>query len=245
MKKRTDVEQLCFNFEITEREALHLLRNAGAVRLKRIAFRPNRSTIWSLTQNGTVLNLHSAYRFAPAHLLRCFAVIASASGRRSTVYKAACRAVENWSALEAAFRQLQSASGGSRRVRTVRCQGTPEEQRRFRRLYEECNQSVFAGRLPADVQLRISRRMKTRLGHVSPEGSRSRRRVGEMALNQTLFRAGCEHLLRETLLHEVAHIAAYLFEGDGGHGRAWRRWAVRLGCPPSPCISSLPPGAEA
>ena len=65
-----------------------------------------------------------------------------------------------------------------------------------------------------------------------------------MALNGRLFREGYEGLLRETLLHEVAHIAAYLFEGDAGHGRAWRRWAIRLGCPPSPCLAAVPPGAE-
>lgn len=245
MKTGTDTEQLCLDFAVTEREALDLLRNAGAMRLQRVAFRPNRSTIWSVTQNGTVLNLHSAYRFAPMHVLRCFSVIVSASEARAFAYKAACHTVEDWPGLRAAFRQLQAEGGRLRRERRIRCQGTPEERTRFRALYEECNRTVFHGRLPADVRLRISRRMKTRLGHISPEGTRTRRRVGEIALNRILFREGCEGLLRETLMHEVAHIAAYLFEGDAGHGGPWRRWAVRLGCPPSSCISSLPPAAEA
>ena len=52
---------------------LRELKERGARRLKKVRFRANRSTIWSLTQDATVLNVHVAYRRAPAGILDAFA----------------------------------------------------------------------------------------------------------------------------------------------------------------------------
>jgi len=33
--------------------------------------------------------------------------------------------------------------------------------------------------------------------------------------------------LRCTLIHELCHAAAWVFNGEGGHGRVWKMWAQR------------------
>ena len=232
------VEQLEFTFGRSESEVLRLLKREGARRLERVVFRPNRSTIWSLTQGGRVLNLHEGYRSAPLSVMRAFATIANHSRRTNARYKEACQVVRSWPGIDHAIRRLRSKSPRARaRTRTIRCQGTPEEQVRIRQLYRRLNRVRFEDRLPTDIPLRISRRMKSRLGHIAPEGTSKQPIVGEIALNRALLRKGNEAALQETLLHEMAHVAAYLFDGDAGHGAAWRAWALRVGCRPTPCIS--------
>ena len=64
-------------------DTLRELKSRGARRLKKVNFRANRSTIWSLTQDATVLNLHVAYRRAPASILDAFATIVRGRGWRT------------------------------------------------------------------------------------------------------------------------------------------------------------------
>ncbi|MBW3534879.1 MAG: hypothetical protein KY453_06630, partial [Gemmatimonadetes bacterium] len=52
---------------------LAALHARGARRLRRVSFRPNRTTIWSLTRGGTALNLHEAIRSAPPSVLDALA----------------------------------------------------------------------------------------------------------------------------------------------------------------------------
>lgn len=229
--------QLEMSFGRSESEMLRLLRREGARRLEKVAFRPNRSTIWSLTQEGRVLNLHEGYRGAPLPVVRAFVVIANHSRRSSVRYREACRFVRTWPGIDHALRRLNVRSPGRRSPRPVRCQGLPQEQVRVRDLYRRLNRTRFGDRLPTDIPLRISRRMKSRLGHMAPEGTSRNPTVGEIALNRTLLRKGNEAALEETLLHEMAHVAAYLFDGDPGHGSAWKAWARRAGCRPTPCIA--------
>lgn len=216
-------------------EFLWELRVRGAARLDRVAFRPNRSTIWSITRNGTSLNLHEAYRSAPAAILDAFAVIVG--GARGDA-RAASRAVREWPGLEAglhAARQRSEASGtGEGSVTT--CCGSPRQRAHVRAAYRHLNASRFAGALPADVPLRLSRRMTTALGHMLPGHDRARgRHVAEIALNVDLMLAGNGAERVDTLLHEMAHAADWLFEGGRGHGRSWRRWAEIAGCRPEMC----------
>jgi len=234
--RRRSAHQLELPFGRTEADVLGILRREGAQRLKRVAFRPNRSTIWSLTQSGRVLNLHEGYRAAPTSVLKAFAVIANHSRRPTSRYREACRVVRGWPGIDHALRRMHRPGSGRAASRPIRCQGTPQEQLRVRRLYERLNRTRFGDRLPTDIPLRISRRMTSRLGHIAPEGTSRNPLVGEIALNRSLLRKGNEEALRETLLHEMAHVAAYLFDGDSGHGEAWRTWARRAGCRPAPCI---------
>lgn len=236
--RRKPPQQLDLGLSWSETEVLRALRRGGARRLEQVVFRPNRSTIWSLTQKGRVLNLHEGYRRAPIEVIRAFAVIVRHAARPNAAYREACRAVQGWPGIDRALRTLrQRRARAAAPTALVRCQGTPEEQLRMRKLYDRLNRTRFKGRLPEDIPLRISRRMRSRLGHMAPEGSPRRPIVAEIALNRTLFRRGNEAVLRETLLHEMAHVAAYIFDGEADHGDAWRAWAVRAGCEPAPCIS--------
>lgn len=239
-RKDARLQQLALELEPrrTGAEVLQLLRSAGAKRLVRVTFRANRSTIWSLTRGGRALNLHEAYRTAPVSVLRAFGVVASRANRPDGSYRNACRAVREWPGLDYALhRQRDVSKDVDVQRRSTPCKGTVEERARMRALYDRLNETRFRGRLPTDIPLRISRRMKTRLGHMAPAGNTGAPAVGEIALNRALFLTGNEAVLSETLLHEMAHVAAYLFDGHAGHGPPWRRWAMEAGCHPGPCIA--------
>ena len=42
-----------------------------------------------------------------------------------------------------------------------------------------------------------------------------------------------------TLLHEMAHVVAWVGAGDRGHGRPWRLWAMRVGTRPTACARGV------
>jgi len=223
------------------------LRGLGARRLKRVVFRANRVTIWSLTQRGTVLNLHEGYQVAPRSVVDAFAVIASDWQRPSQRYRTAARRVREWSelqdALDQARRSRRRASGRARPA--VRCCATPEQRVFLRALYAHLNRSRFADRLPKALPLRFSARMKRRLGHMSSEeparrgptaGPRNARElveVLEIALSVDLLLPGNEDALIDTLLHEMAHVADYMTRGTTDHGPEWEAWAIQAGCDPT------------
>jgi len=227
----------------SEDRFLELLRRHGARRVRAVAFRPNRSTIWSLTRRGTVLNLHEGYRDAPARIVHAFAVIAKEPGRRSRAYREATREVREWPGIEAALRRVAARRSSARGVRgrpaTAPCSGTGAEREALRRLYDHLNDARFDGLLPADLTLRLSARMRSRLGHMMPGRDAGRRRVVEIALNRDLMARENRAERVDTLLHEMAHAAAYLYDGDAGHGPAWRRWARRVGCDARACSDAL------
>lgn len=75
--------------------------------------------------------------------------------------------------------------------------------------------------------------MTRRLGHVRYHREEDGRpSVIELALSRDLFLPGNEVHLRDTLLHEMAHIEAWLEHEHGGHGPVWKRIAQRVGCEP-------------
>ena len=80
-------------------DTLRELRSRGARRLKSVNFRANRSTIWSLTQDATVLNLHVAYRRAPASVLDAFATIVRGRGWKTVAVREASEVVHGWPGL--------------------------------------------------------------------------------------------------------------------------------------------------
>lgn len=73
--------------------------------------------------------------------------------------------------------------------------------------------------------------MTKRLGSVRfGRSRRGRYVVHELALNLALFSPINWNVLAESILHEMAHVAAILHDGETGHGPAWRRWARSVGC---------------
>jgi hypothetical protein len=223
---------------LTSHDFLDALHHRGAKRIRHVRFRNNRSTVWSLTQRGTVLNVHAAYRKAPARLLDSFATLAIEGGVGSPASRHAARELSEWPDVARAIRTARDKHAASAERHTSG-QGpdggsTPQQQAYLRALYRYFNRTRFGNKLPHDIPLRISHRMKSALGHVlpgaRPDGSRY---VVELALNVDLLLAanGAERV--DTLLHEMAHVADYLESGNRGHGRSWREWARRVGCQPT------------
>ncbi len=92
------------------------------------------------------------------------------------------------------------------------------------------NREWFAGLLPEGVTIRLSQRMVRRFGHVEYRRVRGQRVVAEIALNIDLMIEGNERPLLDTLMHEMAHVEAWVRCGHVGHGEPWRRIALRVGC---------------
>lgn len=223
---------------LTSSDFLLELRYRGATRLSRVAFRRNRSTVWSLTQGGTVLNVHTAYRAATPSLLDAFATLAREGGIDSADSRRAATAVREWPILATAIREARETHrarhvGESDRDPT-HCCATTEQRAYVRALYRYFNATRFGGRLPGNVPVRLSRRMKSALGHMLPgENPHRHRYVVEIAMNVDLMLEGNGAERIDTLLHEMAHVADYLSSGHRGHGGSWREWARRVGCQPT------------
>ncbi|HLU24617.1 MAG TPA: SprT family zinc-dependent metalloprotease [Longimicrobiales bacterium] len=229
----------------TEETFLGALRARGATRLRKVSFRPTRSTIFSLTRGGAVLNLNAAFRASPPPLLDAFAVIATARSRRSQAYRNAVRRVCEWPPLVEVIteaRRAYSAARAAARTAAIRagipsapCCATPEQRAYLRSLYRTLNRERFGGRLPENLPIRLSNRMRRRLGQVRFDVIDGERVVVDIALNVDLMLEANDAQRLDTLLHEMAHAEAYLFHGDRGHGAHWKRIARRVGCEPRAC----------
>jgi hypothetical protein len=220
----------------TANDFLNELRLRGVTRVRRVCFRRNRSTVWSLTQGGTVLNVHAAYRGATPLLLDAFATLAREGGVRSARSRNAAQEISAWPQLTSAIHDARMAHQARRLTAetATHCCATPEQRAYLRTLYTYFNRTRFDGRLPDRVPVRLSSRMKSALGHVIPgESEEQGRLVIEIALNVDLMLSGNGAERIDTLLHEMAHVADYLETGERGHGRSWRTWAQRVGCQPT------------
>lgn len=225
----------------SERELLALLRDRGAVRLRAVRLRRNRSTIWSLTRQGTQLNLHRAFAAAPASLVTRFVAIVNDGGLATERAREASRIVSDWPPLGDDLAQIRaeaSRAGVSSRGSGVGpCCGTEGQRRYLGRLYRYLNRTRFGGQLPVTIPIRLSNRMRSRLGQMVPGEIEGRRRVLEIALNVDLMLAGNGHARLDTLVHEMAHAADWLFDGEAGHGSTWKWWAESAGCESVACSS--------
>ena len=227
--------------QLSSHELLNELRGRGARRLRRVTLRSNRSTIWSLTQNATALNLHQGYAVSPPDVLDAFATIVKNRARDIDEVWEAREVVREWPGLTPFLEEAQAAHAGKRRAQALcedgggmtHCCGTPEQRAYVRAIYRYFNHTRFGGALPGDIPVRLSNRMKSSLGHMLP-GHRERdgRYVAEIALNVDLLLRGNGAERIDTLLHEMAHAADYLRGGERGHGASWRDWAMRVGCRP-------------
>ena len=251
----------------TEERLLAALRGAGARALERVRFKRNRSTIWSLTAGGTALNLHEGYRSAPWSRLRHFSTIARRPDRSHPDTRDAMAEVKAWPGLEPALERARRADVGGRtgrvagsgRVRPGPCCASPAQLAWLRALYDRLNRERFGGRLPGGLHLRLSRRMRSRLGHMRGHVADGRRYVVEIALSVDLMLEGNGRVRVDTLLHEMAHAADWLADGGRGHGPGWKAWARTAGCEPRACtrttvirrrradeeVRRVPPGMDA
>lgn len=229
---------------------LAALRQRGVRGVRRVGFRCNRSTILSLSAGGGRLSLHSAFAHATPRILDALAVYLTEGTLRTPGFRRASRTIRTWRRLEramAAERRRNGVRGGRRRQRRTEkpapgpCCATLAQRRYLEGVYRHYNRSLFGGRLPDDVCLRLSSRMSSRLGQVKLWRDRwGRRSVIELALNADLMLPENDANRVDTLLHEMAHIEAWLVYGDGGHGEAWKEIARRVGCIDLACAGRGP-----
>jgi hypothetical protein len=213
-------------------ELLKELRSRGARRLELVTLRANRRRIWSLTAGGARLNLHRAFARSSDEVLDDLTLIAREARRNSRRYRAAAERVAGWPVVVEAMRELEREA--ARKPRSPGpCCATPEQRAYLEDAYREINRRRFGGRLPALVPLRLSGRMRSRLGQMMPGRDEDGLfRVVEIALNADLMLPENDAIRTETLVHEMAHVADLLEHGNVGHGPTWRRIADLAGCDP-------------
>ncbi|MEX0907796.1 MAG: SprT family zinc-dependent metalloprotease [Gemmatimonadota bacterium] len=209
-----------------EDEFLGALRARGATFVEVVRFRPNRARLISLSADRRRLNLHECFRAAPARVIDAVATFATAPAR-SRAFREAVEKMREWHEGQVAEYGLGEP---------VASCGTSAQIAYLESVYGQLNASHFRTCLPATLPIRLSDRMSRRFGHVSyartVEGDR---KVAELALNIDLLLPGNERALLDTLLHEMAHIEAWLAHGHREHGRMWREVARRVGCEAKAC----------
>jgi hypothetical protein len=219
--RRVDAAQLTLVLPdvAVPRNADELLARLGALGLRRIsACRLTRNRNVMVSYRGTELRLHQGYLDAPEEIHR--ALVTFVEGRTRADRARARRTL-------LAYPIAVDPSARRRR------QGThPDDARLAERLTEWhriYNEQHFGGEL-RPIAVRVSRRMKGRLGHytsTTPVGD-----APEIAISRRhLRRHGWDEAL-QTLLHEMVH----QWQDEQGlaidHGRAFRQKARAVGISP-------------
>lgn len=190
-------------------------RALGLSRVDELKLTRNRRTMVSI--RGRTLRVHRGYRDAPIEVQQAVVDFVMRSGSSRT---AARSAITTWAA------QIQHDDRPARVERTH-----PEDTPIVARLVEchaRFNAERFGGVLGTPV-MRVSRRMKARLGHYAP----GRRGIGaEIAISvRHLRRDGVREALH-TLLHEMVH----QWQDEAGlpldHGAAFKKKAREVGVVP-------------
>jgi len=213
-RRRPDPAQLSFDLDGAPRTADQLLarlRALGLERITRCRLTRNRNVMVSF--RGRDLRVHEGYLAAPADVHQ--AIVAFVEGRTRAERRAAQRHIVSF--------RVDTPKGPSRRERT-----RPDDRLLAVKLAEwhaQLNADHFGGTLTT-IPVRISRRMRSRLGHytaaTSAEGA-------EIAISwRHLRRHGWDEALH-TLLHEMVH----QWQDENGHGldhgRVFRAKAREVG----------------
>lgn len=198
-RRPPDPAQLSLDLETAPRNADELLARLRGLGLKRIArCRLTRNRNVMVSFRGRDLRVHEGYLKAPVEVHQ--AIVAFVEGRTRTERRTAQRHIVSF--------RVEAAAGPSRRERT-----RPEDRLLAVKLAEwhaELNANHFGGTLKT-IPVRISRRMRSRLGHYSAANSAE---GAEIAISwRHLRRHGWDEALH-TLLHEMVH----QWQDENGHG---------------------------
>lgn len=204
-----------------------------------VRFKKNRGRIISVARDGSTLHIHACFQEADEAAMHAVATFLKA-GRRSYAYREAVKAMREFFDAHApkyvALTGEEEDHRVTRDVQRLPCVGTTPQRDFLREAYARFNSTLFNNRLPSVVCMRLSDRMKSRLGHVRYHVTATGERVIlELALNVHLMLPRNESVLLDTLLHEMTHIEAWLRHGERGHGRAWKLIARRVGCEATAC----------
>jgi hypothetical protein len=223
-----DVSQLALDLEASSHprdatELLARLRSLGMKRITECELTRNRNVM--VSYRGTRLRVHEGYLTAPVDIHR--AIVVFVEGRtRSQRREAQTKIVTH---------VVEVPRGPARRERTL-----PADEPMAARLaqwHSTFNARHFGGTLRS-VPVRVSRRMKSRLGHYT---AGQRGETGEIAISyRHIHRHGLNEALH-TLLHEMVH----QWQDETGraidHGAAFRAKARDVGIA---AAARRAPGAE-
>jgi hypothetical protein len=201
----------------TADELLVRLRSLGLRGFRSCRLTRNRSVVVSFS--GGELRVHEAFLAAPPVVLA--SIVAFACGRTRAIRAGARRRI------------LAFPIERPPPVRRPRERAHPRDEplvRELERWHADYNRAHFGGQL-GGVTIRISRRMKTRLGHYGPaRGDDDRAEI--VISRRHLRRHGWEEA-RQTLLHEMVH----QWQDEHGHpidhGPTFRARARGVGITPS------------
>ena len=211
-----DVSQLALDLEAPAHprdadQLLARLRSFGMKRITECELTRNRNVM--VSYRGTRLRVHEGYLTAPTEIQR--AIVVFVEGRTRAMRREAQKKIVT--------HVVDSPRGLARKERTL-----PADEPMAERLAEwhaRLNESHFGGTLRT-IPLRVSRRMKSRLGHYT---AAQRGEPGEIAISyRHIRRHGLDEALH-TLLHEMVH----QWQDETGrtidHGAAFRAKARDVG----------------
>ncbi len=198
----------------TADEMLARLRALGLRRIDRCALTRNRTVMVSV--GGGEIRVHEGYLDATEPVLR--AIVAFIQGRTRAKRRAAQRTI-----IAAAVAHVRP--GPPERTH-------PEDEAlvaRLQALHAALNAERFGGAL-RDIPVRVSRRMRSRLGHYVPAGEHAA--VEIVVSRRHIRRDGWDDVV-DTVLHEMVH----QWQDESGlrvdHGAAFRRKAREVGATPA------------
>jgi hypothetical protein len=206
--------QLDLDLDPPAEQMLRRLRALGLSRIDRCRLTRNRHVMVSFSGGG--LRVHEGYLTAPAEVLR--AIVVFVEGRTRAERRAAQRII--------VAHPVTTTSAATRRPRT-----RPEDRAMVAELvrwHQHYNAEHFHGRLKP-VSVRVSRRMKSRLGHYT---CAAHGEPAEIALSWRHIRRDGWEEARHTLLHEMVH----QWQDETGHaidhGPRFRTKAREVGVAP-------------
>lgn len=188
----------------------------------RIKVHANRRVMVSLTGRG-VLRLHRGYAYAPDRVLRAILKFLSARLPREV------RRVAEREFLAFPVEQYVPPAPGSARGRERPRPGDVMLLYRLSRLHQELNDRHFGGRLGM-IPLRLSSRMRTRLGELSVD-LRTMQPL-EIAISRLHIEQHPWEEVAHTMLHEMVHQWQAETGGPVDHGPTFRAKAIEVGVIP-------------
>ncbi|XP_076062520.1 uncharacterized protein LOC143037841 isoform X2 [Oratosquilla oratoria] len=97
-----------------------------------------------------------------------------------------------------------------------------------RKLYSYYNNHVFENQLPADMRIEWNARMRKTAGFCYYQIDRSKPSGRGARLELSCKVIDIPERLRDTLIHEMCHAAAWIISGyKDGHGPLWKAWSAR------------------
>ncbi|MEO8337542.1 MAG: SprT-like domain-containing protein [bacterium] len=190
-RRASDESQLELTFHaaapVDADELLVHLRALGLKRISRVRLTRNRNVMVSF--GGGVMRVHEGYLAAPEAVLR--AIVAFVEGRTRADRRAAQRIIVT--------HPIATKPPTMRRERTHTDDAGMVEQ--LTEWHARYNTRHFLGLLKP-VTMRVSRRMKSRLGHYSAAASGD---LAEIAISRTHVRRHGWPEALHTLLHEMVH----------------------------------------